>query len=49
MKAFTIFSAFSAILSSTTLVSAQSNPDPIGTIYDGHVPDSLYGSNYTYP
>lgn len=49
MKAFTIFHAFSAILSSTALVSAQSNPDPIGTIYNGHVPDSLYGSNYTYP
>ncbi|ETS84735.1 hypothetical protein PFICI_02760 [Pestalotiopsis fici W106-1] len=31
------------------VAQAQSNPDPIGTIYDGPVPDDLYGSNYTYP
>ncbi|KAH6655789.1 Alpha/Beta hydrolase protein [Truncatella angustata] len=28
---------------------AQSDPDPAGTIYDGPVPDSLYGSNFIYP
>lgn len=31
------------------VAQAQSNPDPVGTIYDGPVPDDLYGSNYTYP
>ncbi|KAI3299407.1 hypothetical protein DTO002I6_1634 [Penicillium roqueforti] len=49
MKIFPIFSAFSAILSCTTVVCAQSDPDPIGTIYDGHVPADLYGSSYPYP
>lgn len=49
MKIISVLSAFSAILSCTTIVSAQSSPDPIGTIYDGRVPADLYGSNYTYP
>jgi pimeloyl-ACP methyl ester carboxylesterase len=49
MKIFSVFSAWSAILSCMAVVSAQSDPDPIGTIYDGHVPADLYGSNYTYP
>ncbi|CAI7628400.1 unnamed protein product [Penicillium glandicola] len=47
MKISSIISAFSAILSYTAVVCAQS--DPVGTIYDGHVPADLYGSNYTYP
>ncbi|KAJ6167639.1 hypothetical protein N7497_000482 [Penicillium chrysogenum] len=49
MKIFSVFTAFSAILSCTAVVSAQSDPDPIGTIYDGHVPANLYGSSYPYP
>ena len=49
MKILSVFSAWSAVLSCTAVVSAQSNPDPIGIIYDGHVPADLYGSNYSYP
>ena len=49
MKVFSVFSIWSAILSCTTVGAAQSNADPIGTIYDGHVPADLYGSNYSYP
>ncbi|KAJ6010870.1 hypothetical protein N7451_002282 [Penicillium sp. IBT 35674x] len=48
MRLLPLFSAFSAILSCTALVAA-SDPDPIGTIYNGRVPANLYGSNYTYP
>lgn len=48
MKFFSL-SAVSALLSCAAVVSAQSSPDPIGTIYDGPVPADLYGSNYTYP
>ncbi|KAJ5794663.1 hypothetical protein N7457_001262 [Penicillium paradoxum] len=48
MKIFSVFGAFSALLS-CTVVSAQSDPDTIGTIYDGDVPADLYGTNYTYP
>ncbi|OQE41043.1 hypothetical protein PENCOP_c005G01201 [Penicillium coprophilum] len=49
MKFFPVFSALAAVLSCTAVVSAQSDPDPIGTIYDGHVPANLYGSSYPYP
>ncbi|KAJ5916827.1 hypothetical protein N7504_000842 [Penicillium tannophilum] len=48
MRALSLFSALSAMLSCTALVAA-SDPDPIGTIYTGHVPADLYGSNFTYP
>ncbi|KAJ5766762.1 uncharacterized protein N7511_004378 [Penicillium nucicola] len=43
------FGIWSAILSCMAVVSAQSNFDSIGTIVNSRVPDSLYGSNYTYP
>ncbi|KAI1881615.1 hypothetical protein JX265_000441 [Neoarthrinium moseri] len=42
--------AYSALLlGAVTVVRAQANPDPIGTIYDGPLPANLYGSNFTYP
>ncbi|CAG8161470.1 unnamed protein product [Penicillium salamii] len=43
------FTARLAILSFTAVAFATSGPDSVGTIYDGHVPDNLYGSNYPYP
>lgn len=49
MKIFSVFSTLSAVLSFVAVVSGQSDPDPIGTIYDGHVPADLYGSSYPYP
>jgi pimeloyl-ACP methyl ester carboxylesterase len=48
MRVFSLFGALSSVLWCTAVVSA-SDSDPIGTIYDGHMPSSLYGSNYTYP
>lgn len=49
MKAFPLsWGAVVSVLSCTAIVRAA-NPDPVGTIYDGDVPDDLYGSNYSYP
>ncbi|EPS29975.1 hypothetical protein POX_b03006 [Penicillium oxalicum] len=41
--------AVSVLLSCASIVCAQSSPDPIGTIYEGHVPANLYGSDFHYP
>jgi pimeloyl-ACP methyl ester carboxylesterase len=49
MRVFSVFTAWSAILSCIAVVYAQSGPDPIGTIHEGHVPADLYGSDYPYP
>ncbi|KAI0153788.1 Alpha/Beta hydrolase protein [Pestalotiopsis sp. NC0098] len=47
---FSIAGAACTLLLSGLFGAAQAqNPDPVGTIYDGPVPDDLYGSNYTYP
>lgn len=49
MKISSVLSVWTAILSFAAIVSAQSSPDPIGTIYGGHVPADIYGSDYPYP
>lgn len=48
MKIGAVLKSVSAILSCAVFASAQS-PDPIGTIYNGHVPANLHGSDYHYP
>jgi pimeloyl-ACP methyl ester carboxylesterase len=48
MRIRSVLNAVSAILSCAVVTSAQS-PDPIGTIYSGHVPANLHGSDYHYP
>lgn len=49
MKIFSAFAFIPALLSCMAVVSAQTGPDPIGTIHGGHVPSNLYGSEYPYP